>query len=146
MCSIPEVSLKTYLYGVVLFVLMGLGLYCNYLGKENDKLTIANSEISKSYDKKVKALTECSDGVKALKDREDELTKNAAVAVEKAKKEAEAHYKAAADILARKPKQPVVTPENEKDYGGNDVMVQLKDYLASHELINEIIDKENHND
>jgi uncharacterized protein YoxC len=138
---IPGIPLKTYLVGAVAAVFLTVSLYCKVLYDENAELKTKYSELTNSYDKKVTALTECSNGVANLAKREEELTKNAKEAVDKAKKGAAAEYKASNDILFRKPVQPEVTHVNAKDYGGDDVMVQLKDYLATQLLMNELIDQ-----
>lgn len=140
----PTLSLSTYIKIAVAAAFALLLLYCNHLENKVSDLTKTNTELNLVYNQKVEALKLCSQGTEDLKKREDELTENGKVAVEQAKKEAIKDYVASHIYATKKPEQPVITPDNVKDYGGNDTMTQLKDYLASQKLINDFMDAEKH--
>lgn len=143
MCGMPKMptlSLTTYLKLGVLALFIALGIYCNVLRNEVADLTKSNTLLVHGYQEKVDALAICSGNTEELEKAQDTLTKNARIAVAEAKKEAVVEYKKSNAYLFRKPQEPVITKDNEKEYGGNDVMVQLKDYFASQQLMNEIID------
>ncbi len=138
----PAFSISTYIYATLAALFLILGLYCKHLSGEVDSLKTTNTTLTSKYNDKVTALTTCSDATAALKTHEEEMDKASAAAVEKAKIESVIDYKASQAKLFRKPVDPVVNKENEKDYGGPDIMVQLKDYLSSQQFINEVIDNE----
>jgi len=127
---------KLWLYGAIVLVFVALLGYCKYLRTENHHLEIENDRLTQAYDAQKKAAQLCSENTLALKKREDELTENAKVAVEVAKKEANENRQTASDILFRKPKTPTITKENVKDYGGENKEVQLTDYLQTQDLLN----------
>lgn len=135
-------SLSTWLKIAVASIILALGGYCYVLQGENKALKTINTEQTKWLEAKTDALTLCTESTEALEKREKEITENAKKAVEEAKKEAVKDYKAANSYLFAKPKVPVITKDNEQDFGGNDTMVQMKDYLATHQLVNEFIEFE----
>jgi hypothetical protein len=115
-------------------------LYCNHLSDKYKTLEVNFAALKESYDDKISALTECSGATDALKAREDEITSKARAALDDAKKQAVVDYKASESLNLRKPIQPVVTLQNQSQYGGSDKEAQLKDYLATQQLMNEMID------
>lgn len=137
----PKLSMSVYYHLSIVAVFLGLLFFSRMMWNKNEVLTEANTKITLVYEEKVRALQTCSSGVVALKKKDDELTKNAKVAVEEAKKSAKVDYKSSSDTLFKKPKAPVITKANVQDYGGEDTMVQLKDYLATQKLVNDLIDE-----
>lgn len=140
MPSMPTFSISTYIQLTLGAILLALGFYCNVLMDRNDSLTQKNTELTSSYNAKVEALTTCSKATTELKAKEIKLTADALIAVAEAKKKAVLDYKASNDFLFRKPKPPVITPENVINYGGAETSIQLGDYLSTQELMNEFID------
>jgi hypothetical protein len=136
----PKLSIKQIVCGLVIMLIVGLGLYYNHLSDKYRVLEMNFAALKESYDDKVSALTECSNATDALKAREGEITAKARAALDEAKKQAVVDYKASESLLSRKPVQPVITSKNQSQYGGNDKDVQLKDYLATQQLMNELID------
>jgi hypothetical protein len=136
----PNLSIKQIVCGLVILLLVGLVFYCNHLSDRYKVLEMNFTALKESYDDKVSALTECSGATDALKAREDEITTRARAALDEAKKQAVVDYKASQSLLLRKPVQPVITPQNQSQYGGSDKDIQLKDYLATQQLMNEMID------
>lgn len=133
-------QLKIGIYAIIAGMVLMLGLYCKTLKEDNTKLSKSIGELTVLNEVQGKTMLACSDGTAKLKDREAEITENAKVALAEAKKEAEGNYKRYRDIIHRQPKEPVVTKDNEQEYGGSDIMIQLKDYLSAHDLANEEID------
>lgn len=142
MPTMPKLSLNTYIHIAVAIAFLAMLYVSKMLWNQNEVLTETNIKITTIYQEKVAALTSCSNGVIALKKRENEITENAKAAVAEAKKEAVVEYKASNAYLFKKPKAPVITSANVQDYGGNDTMIQLKDYLATQKLINDFIDEQ----
>lgn len=138
----PKVSLSTVIHLVIVAVFMGMLFFSKVLWDKNEALKKTNIEITLVYEEKVKALALCSGGVLKLKERETKITKEAVAAVTEAKKEALVQYKASNAFLFKKPKAPVVTAANVQDFGGTNVEVQIKDYLATQKMINDMIDVE----
>ncbi len=138
----PKVSLSTVIHLFIVAVFLGLLFYSKSLYQENQELTKQYIEIKVVYEEKVKALTVCSTATGKLKEREKEITAAAAAAVAEAKKEANISYAYAQTLLRKRPGVPKITPENEKDFGGSDVMIQMKDYLSAQQLINDYIENE----
>jgi hypothetical protein len=140
MPTMPQFSVSTYIYATLGAIVLALGFYCSHLSDSNDSLKADNTRISQAYNGKVTALTQCSEATEKFAEKESKLSDDAKKAVEIAKVEAVKDYKAANSILFRKPKDPLITIENTKYYGGPDTTVQLKDYLATQDLFNELID------
>ncbi len=140
--KMPKVSLSTVIHLFIVAVFLGLLFYSKNLYEENQKLTKQYVEITVVYKQKEAALEECSKSTQALKKKEAEITKNAKGAVAEAKKESAVEYKQANDFIYKKPKAPVITDINVKNYGGDDTMIQMKDCLATHQLVNDAIDAE----
>lgn len=149
MCGMPKMptfSISTYIQATLGAIIVALGFYCSHLDSKNEDLTTKNIVLTTSYKDKVDALTECGVVTTKLKERESKITADAKEAVEEAKKKAVIEYKAANDVLFRKPKQPKITPENVQNYGGTETEAQLKDYLSTHDLMNELIDSASKNE
>jgi hypothetical protein len=134
-------NIKATLAAVALTLFIGLLAYCNMLRKENTELHKAAGASQAIESQQSKVLLMCDKNTKDLKALEEKNYEDAKAAVEKAKKDAADDYAHASDIAHRKPKEPVVNSDNEKYYGGNEIMTQLKDYLATHYLANEEIER-----
>jgi uncharacterized protein YdgA (DUF945 family) len=132
----PKAVLNLLIKGSVIL----LAWYVLDLRDENSALKVSLNTYKPLAEKQAKLLTECDTNTKALVAAEKKNTQDAKKAVEQAKKEAGVERERANDLARRRPKQVVVTKETEKDYGGNDTMIQLKDYLSTHELANEEIE------
>jgi len=131
---------KLYIYGAVAIAFVCLIIYCKVLSSENTSLIQDNAKINLIAGQQVTALATCDKNTKALKTREDEITKNAQAAVEEAKKQAVVDYKAANDYLFRKPKTIVVTKDNASQFGGMDINLRMTDYLQTKDMMNDAID------
>lgn len=133
-------NIKLVAYGAIAAILAAILIYCYILRKDNAQLA---SDLAKStivLGQQSQVLLACDKNTKDLKAKEDKNTTDARVAVEEAKKQAVEDYKRTIDLAHRKPKDPVITKDNSKNYGGTNTSEQVKDYLSSHDLINEEID------
>lgn len=136
----PNLSISTYIHLALAAIILALGVYCKILKVENSALDSRITLLTNSIQIKITALKDCSDATQAVLDKEALNTKNAKIAVAEAKKNAVVDYTAATQVLVAKPKSPVVTKDNAKDFGGLDDMIKEKDYLATQQLINDAID------
>jgi phage-related tail fiber protein len=118
-----------------------LAWYALDLRDSNSKLQVELNTLRPVAEKQVKLLAECDTNTKALKEAEKKNTSDAKAAVEQAKKEAQAEHERADDLARRRPKEIIVTKDNAKDFGGTDNAAQMKDYLATHDLANEEIER-----
>lgn len=133
-------SFTQILLGLVTASLLGMSVYCKSLKSENTTLSDTLAQKVLIISQKDDAIKLCSDNTEKLKKEGETLSSNAIAAIAIAKVEAVKDYKDSQTILIRKPKPVVVTPDNAKDFGGEDKSVQLTDYLSTQDLVNEYID------
>lgn len=132
---------KGYLIGGALVLVILLSAISVTLYKKVNVLELQNKDLALIAKEKQKAAQECSDSVKFFREAETEKTKLAQKALEEAKKEADEWREKAKNTSQKKPKEVIVTDKNNVHFGGNDSTIQLKDYLATHQLMNEDIDE-----
>ena len=135
-------SISSYIYGICAMIIVVLSLSLKVVYHQNSVLITDKAKLELTAKNQKLALDTCSNNTTALKNREDELTKNAKAEVEKAKQIADANHKAFINLLNTKP-TPVVTPENVGNYGGEDDAGKLRDYLNTQFLINQYLDLRN---
>lgn len=132
-------SISSYIYGILLLVIAVLGLSLKVVYHQNTTLITDKSRLELTVNSQKDALIICSDGTKALKLRETEITEKAKEEVSKAKEIADSNHKAFLNLLNSKP-NPVITKENVVNYGGEDDNAKLRDYINTQYLINQYID------
>lgn len=120
-------------------VIAVLGLSLKVVYHQNTTLITDKSRLELTVNSQKDALIICSDGTKALKLRETEITEKAKEEVSKAKEIADSNHKAFLNLLNSKP-NPVITKENVVNYGGEDDNAKLRDYINTQYLINQYID------
>jgi hypothetical protein len=136
-----------YIYGiiaaVVLTVIGGMGFEIHSLKKDNATLTTNVATAVATNAQQKTALQECSAATDKLKADQDKMSADEEAAIAQARLDAITDYKNSNTILFQKPVVPVITKENEADYGGTDKTAQNNDYLATQKLLNDYIDQHN---
>lgn len=136
-------NISYYMCGILVLLLLVTGLTLKVAYNDNRLLTVDKAKLELTVTNQKVALDTCSDNTKNLKAREDEITKNAKAEVEKANQKADTNRRAFINLLNSKNIDPVVTPENVVNYGGEDEVARLRDYLNTQYLINQYIDLRN---
>jgi len=125
-------------------LLLGSGTwYVHTLNARTEKLLLANTELTAKLRVESTNLELCSDNTGKLKSDVRTSTENLQKSILEAQNATVANKKLAQDLRNAQAKAPVITPENRDQFGPIDSMDQLKDYNASHKLINDYILKIN---
>lgn len=136
-------NISYYACGILVLLLLVAGLTLKVLYKDNGILISDKAKLELTVTTQKEALDTCSKNTDELKTREDEITRNAKAEVEKANQKADTNRRAFINLLNSKNIDPVVTPENVVNYGGEDEAARLRDYLNTQYLINQYIDLRN---
>jgi hypothetical protein len=126
---------------MILAAVLAVWYHIHSLEEDNAKLLQDKGTLTANYTSLQSASAQCSRSVEDFAAQSDTRTKQAQVAVEEAKKEAVENYKTSNAYLFAKPKAPIITKDNAKNYGGTNKDSQLNDYLATQELFNTYIDR-----
>lgn len=136
-------NISYYACGILALLLLVAGLTLKVVYKDNGLLIADKAKLELTVTNQKAALDTCSKNTIDLKVREDELTKNAKAEVEKANEKADTNRKAFLNLLNSKNKDPIITPENVSNYGGEDDAAKMRDYLNTQYLLNQYIDLRN---
>lgn len=121
---------------VLFLVLLGLVGYLNGRVNHLQQELGAKDQVVDTLSGQVKV---CSDNTEKLRIDGEAANENYLQALREADKASAENRKLAQQLLAAKPKVPVITKTNEGNFGPTDGIAKIQDYNAAHQLFNDYV-------
>lgn len=126
---------------IVAAFLAGCYFYVSHLRSTVAELSTANTQLKNYVAQQALAIDTCNRNTAQLTADEVQASKNLKVALDKAEAATAVNRQLRQTLLDAKPVVVTITETNKQDFGPQKDDERIKDYLSSHNLINEYIDK-----